>query len=55
MVVDDEDDGSYRLKICLEETGVFQVDGFVDPLKALANFKPDTYDLVILDISNEWL
>ena len=50
LVVDDEYDVTYSLKTCLEGTGLIQVDGFIDPIKALANFKPDTYDLVILDI-----
>jgi two-component system catabolic regulation response regulator CreB/two-component system response regulator ChvI len=36
-------------KIVLEQNG-FKVDSFNDPLAALSNFKPDSYDLVILDI-----
>ena len=34
----------------LEETRLFQVDGYIDPILALSNFKPNTYDLVVLDI-----
>jgi CheY-like chemotaxis protein len=50
MTVDDEPDITYCLKACLEETGLVQVDGYVDPILALAKFKPSTFDLVILDI-----
>jgi two-component system, OmpR family, response regulator ChvI len=50
MTVDDEPDVTYCLKACLEETGLVQVDGYVDPILALAKFKPSTFDLVILDI-----
>jgi CheY-like chemotaxis protein len=50
MTVDDEPDITYCLKVCLEETGLIQVDGYVDPILALAKFKPSTFDLVILDI-----
>jgi CheY-like chemotaxis protein len=50
MTVDDEPDVTYCLKACLEETGLVQVDGYIDPFLALAKFKPSTFDLVILDI-----
>ena len=50
MTVDDEPDVTYCLKACLEETGLVQVDGYIDPILALAKFKPSTFDLVILDI-----
>ena len=50
MIVDDEYDVVYSLKTVLEETRLFQVDGYIDPTLALSNFKPDTYDLVVLDI-----
>jgi response regulator RpfG family c-di-GMP phosphodiesterase len=50
MIVDDEYDVVYSLKTVLEETKLFFVDGYVDPMQALSNFKPNTYDLVILDI-----
>jgi DNA-binding NtrC family response regulator len=50
MIVDDEYDVVYSLKTVLEETKLFLVDGYVDPIHALSEFKPDTYDLVVLDI-----
>jgi len=50
MIVDDEYYVVYSLRTVLEETKLFQVDGYVDPMLALSNFKADTYDLVVLDI-----
>jgi two-component system, OmpR family, response regulator ChvI len=49
LLVDDEPDITSSLKIGLERNG-FQVDTFNDPRKALAEFKPDRYDMIILDI-----
>lgn len=49
FVVDDENDICQALKIILEKYG-FRADCFEDPSKALENFKPDYYDLLILDI-----
>ena len=49
LSVDDEFDVSYSLKRCLEETGLFQVNGFADATEALTHFRPRIYDLVILD------
>ena len=49
LVVDDEQDVGQSIKIVLNEYGI-DVDFFAHPLQALKNFKPDFYDLVILDI-----
>ena len=49
LVVDDEADLTLLCKLALEYYG-FKVDTFTDPRKALSNFKPRYYDLVILDI-----
>lgn len=49
LVVDDEPDFTLLCSMALEHYG-FKVDSFNDPLLALSNFKPDSYDLVILDI-----
>jgi DNA-binding response OmpR family regulator len=48
-VVDDERDIADILKRGLEQNG-FKVDSFTDPELALRNFKPNTYDLMIIDI-----
>ena len=49
LVVDDEYDIGQSIRIVLNEYG-FYVDYFAHPLEALKNFKPNFYDLVILDI-----
>ena len=49
LVVDDEPDISSSIKRGLERNG-FQVDAYTDPEKALAEFKPGAYDLLLVDI-----
>ena len=49
LLVDDERDNSSIFTIGLEDDG-FEVDAFNDPTLALSAFKPDFYDLLILDI-----
>jgi DNA-binding response OmpR family regulator len=49
LVVDDEPDLTMNCSLALEYYG-FKVDTFTDPRKALSNYKPRYYDLVILDI-----
>lgn len=49
MIVDDERDISAIFKSGLERNG-FAVDVFNDPGQALAHFKPDQYDLLLLDV-----
>jgi DNA-binding response OmpR family regulator len=49
LIVDDERDITITLQIGLEGGG-FDVDAFTDPEPALFSFKPDLYDLVIIDI-----
>jgi CheY-like chemotaxis protein len=49
LVVDDEVDITTVFKLCLEEADL-QVDVYNDPLLALSDYKPDTYDLLLLDI-----
>ena len=50
MIIDDESDITLTFKIALENTGLFGVYTFNEPLKALANFKAGFYDLVHTDI-----
>lgn len=50
LVVDDEPDVTYTLKATLEATGFFDIATFNEPNKALSNFRPHKYDLVVLDI-----
>ena len=49
LVVDDEADLTLLCALALEYHG-FMVDTFTDPRKALSNYKPSYYDLIILDI-----
>ena len=49
LIVDDERDVGMTLKMILENYG-FDIDSFTDPAMALEQFKPNLYDLTILDI-----
>ena len=49
LVVDDESDLTLFYRMSLEYHG-FKVETFNDSRKALSNFKPNYYDLAILDI-----
>ena len=49
LIVDDEPDVCEVLKKVLEKNE-FTADSFSDPLLALENFRPRSYDLLLLDI-----
>ena len=49
LAVDDEPDLTMICSLALQYHG-FKVDTFNDSQEALSNFKPDYYDLVIIDI-----
>ena len=49
LLVDDEPDVTTALTFALEDYG-FEVDSYNDPLAAFSSFKPNYYDLAILDI-----
>ena len=49
LFVDNEHDITSMLKMALERVG-FSTDTFNDPLLALKSFKPNSYDLVMLDV-----
>ena len=46
LIVDDEPDIAFTLRIILEENGFKEVDVYNDPLLALQNFKSCVYSLV---------
>jgi len=48
LVVNDETDINTTVRQVLEDKG-FKVDSYEDPRLALENFKPQYYDLVIID------
>jgi DNA-binding response OmpR family regulator len=49
LIVDDEPDILFALKIVLEENG-FRTEAFSDPILALRSFTPGSYDLALLDV-----
>jgi DNA-binding response OmpR family regulator len=49
LLVDDEHDNNLIFTIGLQDAG-FEVDAYNDPELALSAFKPDYYDLLLLDI-----
>ena len=49
LIVDDEQDIARSLKAGLEKKG-FVVDAFSDPQQALDSYKPNLYDLLLIDI-----
>ena len=51
LIVDDDPDITNSYGLCLEDTGLFEVDAYNDTVEALSNFKANSwYDLVLLDI-----
>jgi DNA-binding response OmpR family regulator len=49
LVVDDEPDLTFLCKMVLEDEG-FTVDAYTDSLLAFSDYRPNNYDLLILDI-----
>ena len=49
LVVDDDPDVILTMKVALKDEG-FEVDTFDSPQLALSSFKPNFYDLILLDI-----
>jgi two-component system catabolic regulation response regulator CreB/two-component system response regulator ChvI len=49
FLVDDEPDIANSLKVGLERKG-FSVDAYTDPQAALSHYKPNSYDLLLIDI-----
>ena len=53
LFVDDEPDITWLSKTVLERNG-FEVQTFESPVSALDNFKPGSYDLLVIDIKMRW-
>ena len=51
LIVDDEPDITFTLRIILEENGFKEVDVFNEPLLALQKFKSRVYSLLITDVA----
>ena len=50
LIVDDEADITLSFSLALEDSGLFEVDTYNDPLVALSNYRPNSYDLLLFDI-----
>ena len=50
LLVDDDPDISTVFSMGLKDEG-FLVDSYNDPLEALSNFKPNFYDILLIDIN----
>ena len=48
LIVDDEKDNVYLFALILEDKG-YLVDTYTNPIRALAEFKANYYDMIILD------
>jgi two-component system, OmpR family, response regulator ChvI len=51
MIVEDDSDVNFSIKLVLETEGIFRADSYTDPLVALENYKPGLYDLLLIDIA----
>lgn len=49
LIIDDNEDVANVLRLGLKTHG-FECDAYTDPVKAVRDFKPSTYDLVLCDI-----
>jgi DNA-binding NtrC family response regulator len=49
LIVDDNPDITFTLKIGLEDSGLFEVQTFNAPRLALSSFNPGSYDLALVD------
>ena len=50
LIVDDDTDITNSFSLCLEDTGLFEVNTYNDSVEAISKFKADSYNLVLLDI-----
>jgi two-component system response regulator ChvI len=51
LLVDDDVDITNSFSLALEDSGLFLVDAYNDPLLVLSNYRPNSYDLLLLDIN----
>ena len=50
LIVDDEADITVSFSLALEDSELFEVDTYNDPLVALSTYRPNSYDLLLPDI-----
>jgi two-component system alkaline phosphatase synthesis response regulator PhoP len=51
LVIDDNPDIVFTLRVGLESDSTIQVFGFDNPVTALVEFKPNFYDLLLIDVN----
>jgi DNA-binding response OmpR family regulator len=51
LVIDDDPDIVFTLRVGLERDPTMQVFGFDNPVTALVEFKPNIYELLLIDIN----
>jgi two-component system alkaline phosphatase synthesis response regulator PhoP len=51
LIIDDNPDIVFTLRVGLESDPTMQVFGFDNPVTALVEFKPNFYDLLLIDIN----
>ena len=51
LVIDDNPDIVFTLRVGLESNPTMQVFGFDNPVTALVEFKPNFYDLLLIDVN----
>jgi PleD family two-component response regulator len=51
LIVDDDPEIIESFGLVLEDSGLFHVEKYTEPVQALSNFKPDSHDLVLLDVN----
>ena len=51
LVIDDNPDIVFTLRVGLESDPTLQVFGFDNPVTALVEFKPNFYDLLLIDVN----
>ena len=51
LVIDDNSDIVFTLRVGLESDPTLQVFGFDNPVTALVEFKPNFYDLLLIDVN----
>jgi DNA-binding NtrC family response regulator len=50
LIVDDDPKTVKTFRLALEDSGLYEVDTFVDPLVALMNFKPSYYNVLLIGV-----
>jgi PleD family two-component response regulator len=51
MIVEDDSDVNFSIKLVLETEGIFRADSYIDLLAVLEDYKPGLYDLLLIDIA----